>query len=62
MKVSSTNIRGDTRNSTLFLSAIEKPYKSPLSTVADIILFKASMKTTINKGNRGSPASIPENY
>jgi hypothetical protein len=50
--VSSANKRRDTRSSTLLLDPTEKPYKNPLSTVVDPILFKASMKTTNSKGDK----------
>jgi len=41
------------------LEPTENPERSPLSTVADNILLKASITTTNNKGDKGSPCRSP---
>jgi len=44
------------------LEPTEKPERKPSSTVAVIILFKASMTITKRKGDSGSTCLNPESY
>jgi hypothetical protein len=44
----------------LFLDPIEKPNKSPLSTMAAASILKASMISTNNRGGKGSSSLRPQ--
>jgi hypothetical protein len=48
-------IRWDTNDSSLFCHSTKKSDKSPLSTIAIIILHSASIITTNNRGDKESP-------
>jgi len=55
IKVSFANNKCDTTIPALFFEPIEKPTTRPLSSVAAIILLRASITITKSKGDNGSP-------